>query len=142
VDIAQQRVRYGTGLVSRANGEVIQTQEQYEASAQAKLDKAKVEREQERQRIKEAEAAKLEAIRLNNEKIAEERRLMQEEASRWYAKPDVDMLSDDENKKKARGRGGRKKAARDEDEGAGADDDGQDRPKKAAKRKVGHSRLR
>lgn len=133
VDIAQQRVRYGVGLVSRANGEVTQTQEQYEASAQAKLDQAKADREADRQRIRDQENARLEGIRLNNERLAEERRIMQEEASSWYSKKILSDSDDEDGKKK---RKGRKKKAADGDDFVAADGQVEEKPKKAPKRKV------
>lgn len=119
--------------MTRANGEVTQTQEEYEASAQAKADKAKAEREAERQRIKEIENARLEGIRQNNERLAEERRVMQAEASLWYTKR-IGSGSEDEDGKKKRKTGPRKKKAVDGEEAPA--EDGEEKPKKAPKRKV------
>lgn len=98
------------------------------------MDQAKADREAERQRIKDQESARLEGIRLNNERLAEERRIMQEEASSWYSKRIVSDSEDEDGKKKRKGKG--KKKAADGDDFVAADGQVEEKPKKAPKRKV------
>jgi RNA polymerase-associated protein CTR9 len=54
IDIAHQRKRYGESLLRRTS-ELSESQEAYESSEIAKIERARQERERERQKLAEAE---------------------------------------------------------------------------------------
>ena len=131
LEIAQQRVRYGNNLINRANTEMLSTQEAYEQSEQARIEATRAEREAEKARQAQLELARLEEIRAKNEKLAEDRRQMQEAAREMYEK--YKFEPDDEDNRK---RGPRKK--KEEGDFVVGDGEGEEKPKikRAPKRKV------
>jgi len=110
IDIAHQRKRYGESLLRRTS-ELSESQEAYESSEIAKIEKARQEREIERQKLAEAERLRHEEIAAKNEELARKRQEMQESVATWYIKqPNSDNESDDGGKKKRKGGGGKRKA--------------------------------
>ncbi|MBW0467504.1 hypothetical protein O181_007219 [Austropuccinia psidii MF-1] len=106
-DIAHQRKRYGESLLRRT-AELSESQQAYESTEAAKIERARLEREAERQKLAEAERLKLMEIAARNEEIARKRQEMQESAATWYVKQNSDNESDDGGKKKKKGAGKRK----------------------------------
>ncbi|WVN89020.1 uncharacterized protein L203_104236 [Cryptococcus depauperatus CBS 7841] len=81
-DLADQRARYGDGLLRRAPGEMAR-QEAYEGEAQARANEARRLRAEEQAKIKAAEEARQIELRTKAAQLAEERRRAQEEAMAW-----------------------------------------------------------
>ncbi|PLW41930.1 hypothetical protein PCASD_12797 [Puccinia coronata f. sp. avenae] len=108
IDIAHQRKRYGESLLRRTS-ELSESQEAYESSEMAKVERARQERENERQKLAEAERLRLEEIAAKNEELARKRQEMQESVATWYiTQSKSDNESDDGAKKKRKGGGKRK----------------------------------
>ncbi|KAA1070253.1 hypothetical protein PGT21_005159 [Puccinia graminis f. sp. tritici] len=109
IDIAHQRKRYGESLLRRTS-ELSESQEAYESSEIAKIERARQERENERQRLAEAERLRLEEIAAKNEELTRKRQEMQESVATWYIKQaNSDNESEDGTKKKRKGGGGKRK---------------------------------
>ncbi|KAH9442111.1 hypothetical protein MJO28_014950 [Puccinia striiformis f. sp. tritici] len=109
IDIAHQRKRYGESLLRRTS-ELSESQEAYESSEIAKIERARQERENERQKLAEAERLRLEAIAAKNEELTRKRQEMQESVATWYVKrSNSDNESDEGAKKKRKGGGGKRK---------------------------------
>ncbi|KAG0144668.1 hypothetical protein CROQUDRAFT_47010 [Cronartium quercuum f. sp. fusiforme G11] len=98
-DIAHQRKRYGDSLLRRTT-EIQDSQQLYESSESAKVQRARDEREAERQKIAEAERSRLQEMAARNEELARKRQEMQESAATWYVKRESDNESDGGGKKK------------------------------------------
>lgn len=109
IEIAHQRKRYGESLLRRTN-EISESQEAYESSEIAKIERARHERENERQKLAEAERLRLEEIAMKNEELARKRHEMQESVATWYVRePNSDNDSEDGGKKKRKGGAGKRK---------------------------------
>ncbi|KII92703.1 hypothetical protein PLICRDRAFT_51061 [Plicaturopsis crispa FD-325 SS-3] len=98
-EIADQRRKYGDSMLRRGE-EHLATQRQFEAEAQAKLEDARQKRREERERQEALEKAKEEELRIQAEKLAEERRIAREQALEWTR--EVKMESDEERERKTR----------------------------------------
>ncbi|KAF8895729.1 RNA polymerase II-associated protein [Gymnopilus junonius] len=96
-DIADNRKKYGDGLLRKAE-EHLANQRQFEAETQSKIEAARQKRQEERKRQDALERARLETLRLEAEKLAEERRLAREQALEWTR--EVKMDSDEERERK------------------------------------------
>ncbi|KAK8870014.1 hypothetical protein IAR55_000584 [Kwoniella newhampshirensis] len=81
-DLADQRARYGDGLLRRAPAE-LQRQEAYEGETQARVEEARRMRAEELARIQAAEAARQAEIEAKAAQLAEQRRKAREEALAW-----------------------------------------------------------
>jgi hypothetical protein len=132
IEMAQQRVRYGTIQIGKASSDTLVSQEQYEAEELAKQEATRGQREAEKARQQQLEAARLEEIRIKNAALAEERRRLQEAAKEWMEAHKAHDSDEDRTKKK---RGPRKKAEA-ADGAVGSGEEGEEKPKKRpAKRK-------
>lgn len=137
-DLADQRRRYGEGLIKRAPS-TLKEQEEYEENEQNKVELAKRDREAERARQAEVERQKREAALRQAEELAAQRRQMIEDAKSWYVKP-VSESEDEETKEKGKkgGKGRKKKNAA--DDGIVPDGEGEEvdvKPKKRKKKEPG-----
>ncbi|WWC69705.1 uncharacterized protein I206_103648 [Kwoniella pini CBS 10737] len=81
-DLADQRARYGDGLLRRAPAEM-EKQTAYESEFQARVEEARKMRAAEQERIQAAEAARRAEIETKAAALAEERRKAREEALAW-----------------------------------------------------------
>ncbi|OAV97922.1 hypothetical protein PTTG_03149 [Puccinia triticina 1-1 BBBD Race 1] len=112
IDIAHQRKRYGESLLRRTS-ELSESQEAYESSEIAKVERARQERENERQKLAEAERLRLQEIAAKNEELTRKRQEMQESIATWYTKQsNSDNESEDGTKKKRKGGGGKRKSTK------------------------------
>ncbi|KAJ7502428.1 RNA polymerase II-associated protein [Mycena galericulata] len=125
-DLADQRRRYGD-IMLRKSEEHLATQKQYETEVQAKLDTARQKRQEERDRQTALERVRLEELRKEAEKLAEERRLAREQALEWTR--EVRMESDEEKERKP------KKARKQKADGSG--DEAEPKKKRRGKLKRG-----
>ncbi|KAJ8515561.1 hypothetical protein ONZ45_g7046 [Pleurotus djamor] len=98
-DIADQRRKYGDSMLRKA-GDHLASQKEHEAETQARLEAARARRQEEKDRHELAERAKLEELRREAEKLAEERRIARETAQEWSR--DIRMESDEEKERKAK----------------------------------------
>ncbi|KAL4073760.1 hypothetical protein V8B97DRAFT_1238806 [Scleroderma yunnanense] len=98
-DLADQRRKYGESMLRRGE-EHLTSQRAFEAEAQARLDAARQRRQEEKLRLEVAERAKVEELRLQAEKLAEQRRIAREQALEWTR--EVQMESDEERERKAK----------------------------------------
>ncbi|KAG9220389.1 hypothetical protein CCMSSC00406_0006654 [Pleurotus cornucopiae] len=127
-DIADQRRKYGESLL-RKGGDQLAAQTDHESETQAKLDAARTKRQEEKERQEAIERVRLEEIRREAEKLAEERRIARETAQEWTR--EVRMESDEERERKA------KKPRRAKAEaGAGGSGDEAGEPKKKRRGKL------
>jgi RNA polymerase-associated protein CTR9 len=99
IELADQRRKYGESMLRRAD-EHLATQKEFEAEAQARLDAARQKRQDEKQRQEALERAKVEGLRVQAEKLAEERRIAREQALEWTR--EVQMESDEERERKSK----------------------------------------
>ncbi|KAN0091495.1 hypothetical protein V8E55_005061 [Tylopilus felleus] len=99
VELADQRRKYGESMLRRAD-EHLSVQREFEAEAQARLDAARQKRLEERQRQEALERAKMEELRIQAEKLGEERRIAREQALEWTR--EVQMESDEERERRAK----------------------------------------
>ncbi|RSH95616.1 hypothetical protein EHS25_000708 [Saitozyma podzolica] len=76
-DLADQRARYGDGLLRKAP-EQLARQEAYEGEAATRVEEARRLRAEEQEKIRAAEAKRLEEMAAKNAELAERRRLEQE----------------------------------------------------------------
>lgn len=98
-DIADQRRKYGDNML-RKGDEHLEKQRQFEADTQAKLEEARRKRQEEKDRLEGLERARMETLRVEAEKLAEERRLAREQAMEWTR--EVKMESDEERERKTK----------------------------------------
>ncbi|KAI9571564.1 hypothetical protein HD554DRAFT_2320692 [Boletus coccyginus] len=104
VELADQRRKYGESMLRRAD-EHLTAQREFEAEAQARLEAARQKRQEEKERQEALERAKMEELRIQAEKLAEERRIAREQALEWTR--EVQMESDEERERKSK-RSGKK----------------------------------
>ncbi|PPQ73427.1 hypothetical protein CVT24_008133 [Panaeolus cyanescens] len=97
-DLADNRRKYGDVMLRKAD-EHLTKQRQHEAEAQARLDAARKRRQEEKERLDALERERQEKIRIEAERIAEERRIAREQAMEWTR--EVRMESDEERERKA-----------------------------------------
>ncbi|KAI6134697.1 hypothetical protein EV401DRAFT_1097242 [Pisolithus croceorrhizus] len=81
-EAADQRCKYGE-IMLRHDHEYLTSQRAFEVEAQARLDAASQRRQHEKMRLEAAERAKMEELRHQAEKLAEERRIAREQALEW-----------------------------------------------------------
>ncbi|KAG1735969.1 hypothetical protein EDB19DRAFT_1896149 [Suillus lakei] len=98
-DIADQRRKYGESMLRRGD-EHLATQKEFEAEAQAKLEAARQRRQMEKDKVEALERKKVEELRQEAEKLAEERRKAREQAQEWTR--EVQMESDEERERKSK----------------------------------------
>ncbi|OJA11248.1 hypothetical protein AZE42_09541 [Rhizopogon vesiculosus] len=98
-DIADQRRKYGESMLRRGD-EHLATQKEFEVEARAKLDAARQRRQSEKERQEALEREKVEELRRQAGKLAEERRKAREQALEWTR--DAQMESDEERERKSK----------------------------------------
>ncbi|KAI6131542.1 hypothetical protein EDD16DRAFT_1852708 [Pisolithus croceorrhizus] len=98
-EVADQRRKYGEIMLRRGD-EHLTSQRAFEAEAQARLDAARQRRQDERMRVEAAERAKMEELRHQAEKLAEERRIAREQALEWTR--EIQVESEEERERKAK----------------------------------------
>ncbi|KAH7889009.1 hypothetical protein F5I97DRAFT_1804053 [Phlebopus sp. FC_14] len=125
-EIAEQRRKYGETMLRKCD-EHLATQKEFEAEAQAKLDAARQKRQEEKQRQEALERARIEELRVQAEKLAEERRIAREQALEWTR--EVQIESDEERERKSKRASKKVKM-----EGESGDENGE--PKKKRKGKI------
>ncbi|KAJ4490912.1 RNA polymerase II-associated protein [Lentinula aciculospora] len=126
-DIADQRRKYGENML-RKKDDHISAQTKHEGDSQARLDVARQIRLEERQRQEALEKEKMELLRRDAEKLAQERRLAREQALEWTREARMNE-SDEEKEKKP------KKAKKAKGDGPGSGDEGE-APKKKRRGKI------
>ncbi|KAK7056429.1 protein required for normal CLN1 and CLN2 G1 cyclin expression [Paramarasmius palmivorus] len=131
-DIADQRRKYGDTMLRKAT-EHLAAQTQFEEEAKARLDAARAKRQEERDRIEKAEREKMEQLRIEAEKLAEERKKAREEALEWTREVKMGD-SDDEREKEKKPR--RSKKAKSETTSAAVSDEEEEAPKKKRRGKL------
>ncbi|TYJ55344.1 hypothetical protein B9479_003959 [Cryptococcus floricola] len=111
VDLADQRARYGEGLLRRAPGEMTK-QETFEGEALARVEEARKTRAEEHAKIQAAEEARQEELRAKAEELAEQRKKAREEAMAWqeelaarHAEEEAKRLSNAEKRKRKKDTG-------------------------------------
>ncbi|CAA7261853.1 unnamed protein product [Cyclocybe aegerita] len=157
-DIADNRRKYGDGMLRKAE-EHLANQRQHENENQARIDAARKRRQDERERQEEVERKRQEELRIEAEKLAEERRVAREQAMEWTRevrmdsdeererkpkkakKPKADVVSGDEGeapKKKRRGKLKKATASSDQEDGDQAmfSEEDAEPPKKKRKGKL------
>ncbi|KAH9948627.1 RNA polymerase II-associated protein [Amylocystis lapponica] len=117
-DMADQRRKYGDSMLRRCD-EHLSTQKQWEAETQAKLDAARQKRQEEKDRVEALERDRMEELRVQAEKLAEERRLAREQALEWTR--EVKMESDEERERKEKKKSSRKVKVEGSGDEAGAE---------------------
>ncbi|EMD33781.1 hypothetical protein CERSUDRAFT_117863 [Gelatoporia subvermispora B] len=130
-EIADQRRKYGESMLRRCD-EHLAAQRQWEAEAQAKLEAARQRRQEERERQEAAERARQEELRVQAEKLAEERRRAREEALAWTR--DMRVESDEERERRTRKASSRK--SRGGAEGSADEQDGEREPRRKRRGKL------
>lgn len=108
----------------------MESQREYENTEEAKLLAAKKLRDEERQQQAEAEAQRREEQRRKDEALAEQRKIMREEAAQWALSQKFVDSDEDEGKKQKRAAKKRTKKAKADASGSGSDDEEQEKPKK------------
>lgn len=98
-EVANQRRKYGEIMLRRGD-EHLASQRAFEAEAQARLDAARQRRQDEKMRLEAAERAKLEELRQQAEKLAEERRIAREQVLEWTR--EIQVESEEERERKAK----------------------------------------
>ncbi|KAL7422109.1 protein required for normal CLN1 and CLN2 G1 cyclin expression [Cryptotrichosporon argae] len=119
-DLADQRARYGEGLLRRAP-EQLERQETYESEAKARVEEARKLRAEEQARIQAAEAARRAEIEAKAAELAEQRRKAREEAAAWQEQMAALAAEEDVRKAERLEQRKRKKEPGDDD-GAGGDE--------------------
>ncbi|KAG6899837.1 hypothetical protein C0993_006355 [Termitomyces sp. T159_Od127] len=153
-EIADQRRKYGDSML-RKGDEHLAAQRQFEFEAQEKINAARRKRQEEKKKQEEVERLRMEGLRKEAEKLAEERRLAREKAMQWTQevkgesdeererrpkkprKPKQDAGSGDEAESKKKRRGGKIKKTTDgdgDDQAMFTEDEEVERP--AKKRRV------
>ncbi|KAJ7167486.1 RNA polymerase II-associated protein [Mycena filopes] len=125
-DLADQRRKYGD-IMLRKSEEHLATQKQYESETQAKIDAARQKRQEEKDRLTALERERMEELRKEAEKLAEERKIAREQAQEWTK--GAHMESDEEKERKP------KKARKQKAEGSG--DEAEPKKKRRGKLKRG-----
>ncbi|KAF9449178.1 RNA polymerase II-associated protein [Macrolepiota fuliginosa MF-IS2] len=154
-DIADNRRKYGESMLRKAEDHLA-AQRQHEAETQGRLEAARRKRQEEKDRQEAAERELQEKLRIESEKLAEERRLAREQAMEWTRevrmesdeekekkpkkarKPRSEVPSGDEGEPRKKRRGKLKKAGSDQGDEEGAiftDEEEVERPKKRATKK-------
>ncbi|KAJ7582968.1 RNA polymerase II-associated protein [Mycena floridula] len=142
-DIADQRRKYGDNMLKKGD-EHLTVQRQHESEAKAKLDSARQKRQEDKERVEALERARMEELRKDAERLAEERRVRidsDDEKERKTRKPRKNKAeagggSGDEAEPKKKRRGKLKKSGDAEGNGEGeeaatfTDDDDGERPTK------------
>ncbi|KAL6301253.1 RNA polymerase II-associated protein [Sparassis latifolia] len=128
-DIADQRRKYGDNMLRRCD-EHLATQKQWEEEAQAKLEGARQKRQEEKQRLEALERERLEELRIQAEKLAEERRIARGQALEWTR--EVKQESDDERERKAK----KTSSRRSRPEGGSGDEAGEPRKRRRKLRRA------
>ncbi|KAF8212535.1 RNA polymerase II-associated protein [Mycena galopus ATCC 62051] len=127
-EIADQRRKYGDNML-RKSEEHLATQKQHEDEQQERRDTARQRREEEKERLGALERERMEELRRDAEKLAEERRVAREQALEWTR--EVRMDSDDEKERKP------KKARKQKADGPGSGDEAEPQaPKKKRRSKL------
>ncbi|KAL8290248.1 hypothetical protein RQP46_003187 [Phenoliferia psychrophenolica] len=133
-ELPAQRQKYGVSLAKRS-GDIIAAQQTYEATEQARVERAKQAREAERERQAEEEARRQAEIDQRALELAEQRRKMREEAE-LYAQTKLGMVeSDEEDKKREKKAAGKKRKPKKEKREEGESTAEEDEKPKAKKRK-------
>ncbi|KAH9484994.1 Tetratricopeptide repeat protein 1 [Psilocybe cubensis] len=96
-DIADNRRKYGDGMLRKAE-EHLKNQRQHEMETRSKIEAARQRRQEEKERQDALERERAEKLRIEAEKLAEERRLAREQALEWTR--EVRMESDEERERK------------------------------------------
>lgn len=112
VDLADQRARYGEGLLRKAP-EQIAKQETYEGEAAARVEEARRVRAEEQARIEAAAATRQAEIDARAAELAEERRKAREEAREWQEQLAAQQAEDEVRKNERIEQRKRKKEDRD-----------------------------
>jgi len=105
-DLAEQRMKYGEGMLRRAE-EQIANQRQFEDEAREKLDAVRQKRLEERLRLEAIEKEKEDQRRVEAEALRETRKRQQEEAAEWM-KGYADSSDDETREKRPRKQGAKK----------------------------------
>ncbi|OCH88638.1 RNA polymerase II-associated protein [Obba rivulosa] len=129
-EIADQRRKYGDSMLRRCD-EHLAAQRQWEAEAQAKLETARQRRQEEKERQEAAERERQEQLRVQAEKLAEERRRAREQALEWTR--DMRVESDEERERRSRKAQTRKPRGGD----GSADEGDRDREREPKKKRRG-----
>ncbi|KAG6813289.1 hypothetical protein H0H92_012444 [Tricholoma furcatifolium] len=153
-DIADQRRKYGDSML-RKGDEHLAAQKQFESETQAKVEAARRKRQEEKEKQEEIERLRMEELKKEADKLAEERRIAREQALQWTQesklaesdeererkpkkprKPKQDLASGDEAEPKKKRRGKLRKPTSDGEgeEPMFSDDEETERPVK--KRRV------
>ncbi|KAJ2930254.1 hypothetical protein H1R20_g6829, partial [Candolleomyces eurysporus] len=96
-DIADQRRKYGDIMLRKADEHLV-AQRQYEAEQLARIEAGRRKREDEKRRQEEEERVRMEELKREAEKLAEERRIAREQAMEWTR--EVRMESDEERERR------------------------------------------
>ncbi|KAK1229557.1 protein required for normal CLN1 and CLN2 G1 cyclin expression [Marasmius sp. AFHP31] len=126
-DIADNRRKYGDNMLKKGDDQLA-AQRKYEDETKARLDAARAKRQEDRDRLEAAERERMEVLRQEAEKLAEQRRHDREQALEWTR--EVKMDSDDEKEKKP------KKTRRPKPESAAVSGDESEPPKKKRRGKL------
>ncbi|KAI0948961.1 hypothetical protein AcW1_008691 [Taiwanofungus camphoratus] len=126
-DMADQRRKYGDSMLRKCD-EHLASQKQWEADAHAKLEAARQKRQQEKEQQQAMERERMEELRVQAEKLAEERRRAREQALEWTR--DIKIESDEERERKAK-----KASRRVKTEGGSGDEAGEPKKKRRGKLK-------
>ncbi|GJJ16208.1 hypothetical protein Clacol_010504 [Clathrus columnatus] len=102
VDIADQRRKYGENML-RKGAEHLHAQEVHELEVKEKLDAARLRRQKEQERIDALERERMEQLRIEAEKLADERRKAREEALAWTAAAKMNDTDEEKEKKPKKG---------------------------------------
>ncbi|WWC61402.1 uncharacterized protein I303_103985 [Kwoniella dejecticola CBS 10117] len=132
-DLADQRARYGDGLLRRAPAEM-EKQKAYESEFQARVEEARKMRAAEQERIQAAEAARRAEIETKAAALAEERRKAREEALAWQEELNARAAEEEARKANNIEKRRKRKEQGTIDSGDEAGEDGQPREKKQRKK--------
>ncbi|WRT66885.1 uncharacterized protein IL334_003848 [Kwoniella shivajii] len=132
-DLADQRARYGDGLLRRAPGEM-EKQKSYESEFQARVEEARKMRAAEQDRIQAAEAARRAEIEAKAAALAEERRKAREEALAWQEELNARVAEEESRKVTNAEKRKKRKEQGTIDSGDDGEVDGQPREKKSRRK--------
>lgn len=135
-DMADQRARYGEGLLRKAPEQVAK-QEAFEGETAARVEEARRVRAAEQERINEAAAKRQAEIQAKAAELAEQRKLARDEARQWQEEIEARRAEEDSRKeKRAEQRKKRKDAGIvDDDEVDGEDAERPRKKKRGGKKK-------
>ena len=139
-ELADQRARYGEGLLRRAP-EQMEKQTVYEGEAQARVEEARRVRAEEQARLEAAEAARRAELEAKAADLAEKRRQAREEALRWQEELNAREAEEAERKINAAEKRKRRKEKGDIDSGD-EEAGGEGKKKKREKREKGEKKKR